>query len=296
MSKPYKKLNLEQGTEIWKQERLKHCTASQTPVLFGLSPYQTKLQLFEEKLTGKEREYSEQTKTLFQIGHKAEKAGRDWIESHLGITIPPTVVISNAIPDLLASLDGFSEAKNVVAEFKYVGKEVRLDVEKGKIPAHHECQVQAQLLATGAERCIYFVLDPEGNAAVTDIRPDKDYINNIGEEVTKFMKDVREGKAPEPSMRDYYFPEDPRFEKLRDLKFQMDQSKEQFESFKDELLKEYEDHHRIKSCGLVIIRALRKGNVNYSKIPQLKGVDLEKYRGTPINMVSISLEKKKERA
>jgi hypothetical protein len=33
-----------------------------------------------------------------------------------------------------------------------------------------------------------------------------------------------------------------------------------------------------KGCGISLTKVFKKGNIDYSKIPELKGVDLEKYR------------------
>jgi putative phage-type endonuclease len=287
----YVRLDLEQGTEEWKQERLKRITASQTPVLFDLSPYQTRLQLFEEKTYGKEEPVSEEKQVLFNIGHKAEEVMREYVRSKFNLEVTPAVVVSKECPELLASLDGFDESRGIIFEAKYIGQDALFDVKKGKIKAHHECQIQAQLLATGAEKCLYFGLDPKGEAAIVDIFPDNDYQARIAEEAVKFMSDVREGKEPEPSMRDFYIPDDPRFLDLKNLKLKADEIAAQFEALKKELALKYKDNPRVLAHGLTMIRSLRKGNVNYSKIPQLKGLDLDKYRGAPIETVTVRLKK-----
>lgn len=289
----YKILDLVQGSPEWLNARYDYITASDVPVLFDLSPYKTTLQLFEEKCMRVEAPKDKSKETLFAIGHSAEVAGRKWLVEKLGHDLPAVVVASTDIPELLASLDGFSEEESLVAEFKYVGKESLKLIKDGKLPAHHEYQVQSQLLATKASKAIYFALDPSGDAAMLDVLPNAEIQEQIKKQVQHFMSLVKTGESPEPSSRDYLTPEDARFDKLKELKLQMDQFSDQFEALKVELAKEY-THPRIKAGGVLFIRSFRKGNVQYAKVPQLKGVDLDSFRGKSIETVSVKLEKKEK--
>jgi putative phage-type endonuclease len=188
-------LNLEQGSEEWKQERLKYLTASQVPTLLGLSPYQKIPALLEEKISGKEAEVGSYKEYLFQKGHDAEAAGRAWIESDMGIKFPPAVVLSKACPGLLASLDGFNQdnpENRLTFEAKFMGAKALEEVKQGKIKPHHECQVQAQLLATGAKMCVYFATTTDGDSAIVNIKPDPAYAAKITEAVAEFMRDLNE--------------------------------------------------------------------------------------------------------
>lgn len=288
----YTKLDLIQGSPEWLAARRNYLTASDSSCLFELNPYKTKLQLFEEKAFGKEQPISDTKQTLFNIGHKAEEAGRNWYHKHFGIELKPAVLVSVPHPDILASLDGLNESKGFIFEAKYIGQEALDEVKKGNIKPNHDCQVQTQLLVSGAEKCVYFGLAPNGDAAIVDVYPNKDLQRDIAEAAAKFMADVRAGDAPEPSMRDFYTPEDPRFEMLRKLKEQGDQAADDFEALKRELTEHYSSYARIRAGGLTITRSFRKGAIQYAKIPQLKGVDLEKYRAKASETVTVRLDKK----
>jgi putative phage-type endonuclease len=290
--KLYTKLDLIQGSKEWLAARLEHVTASNVPCLFNLSPYKTKLQYFEELTTKTEKPISDQTQVLFDIGHKAEAMGREYVEKHYGFECPASVVVSQRCPGLLASLDGFNETRKIIFEAKYVGAEtLRKIKEEGTLPVHHEYQVQAQLLATGAEKCVYFALDPQGHAAVIELTPNADIQVEIIEAVQEFLSDLKEGKAPAPSMRDYIEIKDAKFEELERLKVQLDLTQKLFDEVKQELAEKYKDHTRIRSGLVTMVRSFRKGNIAYAKVPQLKGVDLEKYRGAAIESVTVRLEK-----
>ena len=49
---------------------------------------------------------------------------------------------------------------------------------------------------------------------------------------------------------------------------------------------------RVRAGGVTITRSLRAGNINYKSVPQLKGVDLERYRGKASEVVTVRIEKK----
>ena len=289
--KAYKLIELAQGTPEWLNLRYDHATASDAPVIQGLSKYKSKLQLFEEKVLRSEPDVKGK-ELIFSKGHSAEVAGREWVTKNLDIELPPAVVISNEVPDLMASLDGFNPDKQTIFECKYVGHEVLKEVKKGVLPVTHLVQIQAQLRATLATKCIYFAIDPSGNAATLEIFPDSASMQLVADNAAQFMGDVREGKAPAPSENDFYSPNDERFKQLLELKLQADHFSDEFEALKVKLTTEYKEYRRIKANGLIVTRVISKGNVDYKAIPQLKGVDLDRYRKGFKESVRVALDKK----
>lgn len=199
----YEKLDLVQGTTEWKMERMKRVTASQVPVILKLSPYQKAIQLMEEKFTGIEAEVNEYKQILFQKGHEAEAAAREWIKANMGINMVPAVLVSTINPDLLASLDGFDEKENVIFEAKYMGAKSLAEVGEGIIKEHHLAQIQAQLLVSGAEKCIYFAMDESGEARTIDVYPDEEMFSEILSKVSEFMRDLRILRSKHTELRDF---------------------------------------------------------------------------------------------
>lgn len=276
----YELLNVAQGTPEWLKERLKRVTASQTPTLFDLSPYQTKLQLWEEKISGKTQEVDQNKAILFERGHAAERAAREWIKSNVGLALEPAVLISKAEPDLLASLDGFAPERKLIFEAKYVGRDRLHEIKKGKLPPEHDCQVQAQLFVSGAEKCLYFALDPDGEAAMVDVLPSENWLKEIPYAAKNFMELVRTGKAPKETDRDIRKVEDPRFITLAQLSRRLAEVKLQYNTLEEQILNDYSQMGRVQGGEVSITRFYSKGTVDYDKIPQLKGIDLERYRKT----------------
>jgi len=46
---------------------------------------------------------------------------------------------------------------------------------------------------------------------------------------------------------------------------------------------------RTYGCGTEVLRSLRRGAIDYARIPELRGVDLEPYRKKPVEVVRINL-------
>jgi len=287
--RPYRTVDLEQGSPEWKALRLKHATASNVPAICNISPYKTRLQYFEELAYGVDRTVG--NAALFARGHAVEAQGRETLREILGISLDPRVVISNRIPELMASLDGFNEQENILFEAKYVSEQVMAFVLNKKIPEHHICQIQAQFLATGADKCFYYAQAPSGEVAIVDLFPEELYAAELEKEITLFMRDVREGKAPEPGDRDFQEIDDPAFAELMNLKLQADEAEKRFDAMKERIAKVYTGIPRIRSHGMTMIRSIRKGNVQYAKIDALKSMDLEPYRAAPSETVTFRIEK-----
>ena len=46
---------------------------------------------------------------------------------------------------------------------------------------------------------------------------------------------------------------------------------------------------RTYGCGTEVLRSFRRGSIDYSRIPELRGIDLEPYRKKPVEVVKINL-------
>lgn len=273
----YEKLDLIQGSREWHEARFDHFTASRAGVIDNVYPYATPLQYATEILKREARD-EDGKEALFAHGHAVEAAAREWCRANLNVELTPIVVRSTDLRCLLASLDGAVEDKGLTFEAKYVGRDALNDVKRGILKPHHEYQVQAQLLATGFDKCIYFAMDPDGEAAVMDIGPNPELQARLKAGIATFWDNLRAGILPEPCDRDILQVNDPQLSMLADLDGQIAALKKQYDALEEIVLKNYADKPRVQGNGVSITQAFRKGNVDYSKIPQLKGVDLDRFR------------------
>src|SRR5690606_38327925 len=101
-------LNIQQGSDAWKEIRQNYLVASEAPVIMGDSPHTKRDELLTMKSTGNEREISEWTERfIFKKGHECEALARPIAENLLdeelfALTCTNTV---SRLP-LLASYDG----------------------------------------------------------------------------------------------------------------------------------------------------------------------------------------------
>lgn len=290
----YKVIDLPQGTPEWLNLRYDYVTASQTPILFDLSPYQTRLGLFEEKVMRIETQDNRGKEVLFARGHSAEAAGRIFMQEQRGLDLQPAVLVSIEHPYLMASLDGFCEKTKAIFEAKFVGADTLKAVRDGNPPPHHLCQIQAALLVSGAEKCFYFVTDPSGDSHLAEVLPDLAYQDAIASAAKAFMDNVAKGTPPEPSERDFHVVDnEPLFEKYAYIDAQIKALEEVKESFRQNILEKYKDHKRVRGSSITVVKSIKRGSIEYAKIPVLKGLDLEKYRKASTEVVTIRVEKPK---
>jgi len=291
----YEVLDLVQGSMEWKKARLEHVTASNVPAILGISPYKTALEYATELLTGQELDESESKEFIFQKGHAIEAAGREWCRANLGVDIVPQVVRSLDRRYLMASLDGLDSQKGIVFEAKYVGRDALNEIKSGKLKVYHDAQVQAQLLATGFEKAIYFAMDPDGDAAVVDIVRKPDHEKKLAATLDKFWKDLKEGTLPKASPKDILQVEDPQLSMLAEMDAKLTAIQDEYDALKKEVLAKYEKNLRtIEGSGVVIQKAWRKGTIEWAKLAQAKGIDeqeQERFRKSGSLVTSVRIKK-----
>jgi hypothetical protein len=180
-------VDLEQGTDEWKDWRDSHWGASDANKLMGSSSDRNKL--LREKATGEKEQFDGFTLALFDKGHKAEADARPIVEQYLvqmepdnssfvewdaymdegesfllprcGVVEPgdfpkdlPEAVRDTLAAKLSASFDGITADGKLVWEHKLANKKLIAALDDGMVPATHYWQLEHQLLVSGAERAI----------------------------------------------------------------------------------------------------------------------------------------------
>ena len=150
-----KTVNLQQGTPEWKQWRASRFTASDAPVMLGISPYRTRESLLREKAIGDAPEHSDATLALFAEGHRAEGLARAMVERMIDDELYPTVVEDDD-GQLAASLDGMTLDGDTLFEHKLLNDDLRACRDNGApIPEHYRAQMEQQLMVTGAREVLF---------------------------------------------------------------------------------------------------------------------------------------------
>jgi len=260
-------VQLEQGSEAWIEWRKTKRTASETPVVMGLSPYQKPPALARVKRG---------LATVFQNsamsrGIQYEPEARAWFESHMGMIGKPVVA---ELGDYAASLDWWDE-KDTVCELK-VPANAESKLWTGEAPEMYIAQLQHQMQVVDAQigyLCVYL---PEASKGITyEVERDPRYWTQIHEAWEIFWAKYMTGDLPDDERTDQDWLD--AVERYLAHKSAVEAATALLEAAKGELIELAPDGG--KGFGIQVIKAERKGNIDYKKVPELKGVDLEQYRG-----------------
>jgi len=276
----------------WHKWRNAGLGASDAPTVMGVSPYKTRFQLWQEKI-GEAKGFDGNWAT--QRGHDLEPKARAQYELEHNVSMPPAFIEHPVFPFIRASLDGYGN--NIVLEIKAPGTEDHSLAVAGKVPEKYYPQLQHQLLVTGASCAHYYSFDGERGALV-QVAHDLEYQARLLKELQLFWDLVQTKTPPALVDKDYKAIED---SGVKYMVMQWLAAKEAADSAKllqDELAEKItaklKGHPRWQHAGVKIQNISRKGNIDYKKIPELKGIDLEQYRGKPVSFWQLSAPKVSE--
>lgn len=272
-----KLINLEQNTPEWLEFRRRRIGASEWATILGLNPHKTPLQLWEEKLGLRELPaYNER----MQEGHRIEPIARQWFNESCDYNFVPKVGVHDIYDWLHASFDGIDEDTETVLEIKNVKIEYHELAKQGVVPLLYAPQVQAQMFISGYEDAYYLSWGHE--PAWVHVIFDDEFINEALPKIEEFKRCLDNLVEPELTERDYVDKSDDVFltDKVQMYKYYQKMAKE-YES-KCEILKEeicsMVNHRNTKGQGFRVTKYTTQGRVDYSAIPELKDVKLDKYR------------------
>lgn len=286
----------------WLRWRQGGVGSSDAPIIMGVSKFKTAHQLYHDKIA--DDVVDEEDDFIQRRGNEIEARVRSLFEVEEGEPFPATLVESSDIPWLRASLDGLSACKKRAIEIKLLGKTDWENAKQhGVVPPQYVPQVQHALMVSGAEEIFLLgylyskqmpkVLDPEKLVRVR-VLPDAAYQEKLLIAETQFWTCVVDKKTPGLSERDYktltgYTRIAKRWHKLNE---KIEKLEEERDAARKDLLEaaEKSGHPRLRCAGVRLVKQSRAGNVNYKKIPELQGVDLDAYRGEPVTFWKVESE------
>ena len=283
-----RKVDLEQGSEEWLNWRKGLLTATDAPMLLGASPYVTPYKGWQRKV-GQAPEQAE-TEAM-RRGRHDEPIARDWFIKEFGIEMEPCCIESESYNYLGASLDGLSKCGKYVLEVKSNNDQYHFGLCDG-LPSFHLMQMQHQFLSSdNSVEKGYYVSINKGDKVVKEVYPDPIFQKAYLIKAWEFWKKVVFLEPPEMCAKDYRDKTDssPWKELAEDYKKickEIKELEEVKESHRKELIRLCEDENS-SGCGLKVFKKTVKGRVNYEAIPELHGIDLEKYRKEPSNVWTI---------
>ncbi len=270
-------LNIEQGSEEWLSLRNNKIGASDASAILGISPWSSAYQLWARKL-GLMPNLS--ITDSMKRGMELEPIAREYFCVTTGIDMVPSVVINDKRDWQIASLDGWNQNDKVALEIKCGGRNLYDNACMGVIPEYYNCQMQHQMSVLDIDWMFYFVYF-EGSGKIIEVQRDESFISTMLQQEQMFWDFLQNLEPPELTDKDYIEKED--FEwvnaanQWKTLKNDLKNLEIQEQSIRERLIR-LAGPSNCKGAGIRLSKVLRKGNVDYQMIPELSGVDLNKYR------------------
>jgi putative phage-type endonuclease len=274
-------LNVEQNTPEWHELRRTHIGASDAPIIMGVSPYMTPLELWRYKLENLEPQ-GFQDNEILKKGHECEIIAREIFNNTYNTNLKPCVCQSDSRQYCIASLDGLDIEKNLIVEFKYVGKQ---DFDNGKILQHHEPQLLHQCYVCETDRVLYVLYNDFYNTIkVIEYLRDEKKLKTLLKKEEEFYKCMTDKVPPEPTDKDFYVVDDSELSTLIDEYKKLNEELKNLEQKQKELKDKILNHEIIKSHQRVLINdtkifeIVRRGSIDTQRLQEELKIDLEKYR------------------
>jgi putative phage-type endonuclease len=262
-------LDLEQNTSEWEAFRRKHIGASDSPTICGVNPYKSPYKLWKEKAMG---EKDSLTHAMME-GHRLEAAARELAQVHWEMQFPPLCVLHSSINHLMASLDGYNKDRGVALEIKVVGENTYEKVlQEGPLLSWFY-QVNHQMECTESEITCLFVMHRDTHVyQVFSLIRNDGIIKEILEKDAAFYERLLNFDPPEDD--DVWRNAAETFLKAKEASLQ---AEEHLKTCKQHLI-EISGSASCRGHGVSTTKYFSKGSVDYSKIPEIKGLDLTPYR------------------
>lgn len=279
---------LVQQTQEWLDFRKKMLGASDAPAIMDVSPWKTSYQLWLEKLDLIPSTFQS---SAMRRGIQLESEAILNFCLMTGVQVAPKVIIHPSCSYMMASMDGISEDGKVAVEIKCPGEKDHWIAASGNVPEKYYPQLQHQLEVCGLDKIYYFSFDTHSQYLIEVARNDS-YIKTMLEKEAEFYECLQSFVAPKCN--------DPTVVRNDDIWSAVATDWTRVKTQLDGLLKR-EDELRVslaemagefptKGAGVRVIKVVRKGLIDYSKVPELKGIDLEPYRKDSIESWKVTRE------
>ena len=262
--------------------------ASDAPVIMGETPFKTPRTLWSIK-TGRMQE--DPAGPAARRGRELERFARRAYERRTGIQMEPLCLVHQEFEWMRASLDGLSFDGSTLVEIKCpLSLRDRASAQEGRIPSQYHAQLQHQLEVSGAEQAHYWSFHGSDGILI-EIHPDREYAKRLVEAEAAFWQLVKENRWPELANEELDLSADPKWRhtalRYREVRLRLENAA--FEEHKlRATLGRMATARRTYGCGVEVLKSSRKGAVDYSAVPELRGVNLEPYRKPPVAVVKIN--------
>lgn len=270
-------VKLVQGSPAWHEHRAKYRNASETAVVMGESPWQTPYQLWELR-TGRRQQV---VNAAMARGTALEPLALVTYEALSGNVMQPLVLIDG---EYSASLDGLTFEGDLLVEIKcpYKGQGSSLwqQVAAGEIPAHYRWQLEHQFMVSKAAKGHLYVFDGS-EGLLLEVTPCPERWDGMRSAWDAFMLCIRTDTPPPLMERDKVVRTDGEWQAAAEnysrLKAEAESLADQVDAAKEALVG-LAKHPSEAGFGVSVTRFWKTGSVDYKRVPELTGIDLNLYR------------------
>jgi putative phage-type endonuclease len=270
-------LDLEQNTPEWEAFRRTHIGASDSPTICGVNPYKSAYKLWKEKAIGEKQPIND----AMAKGAALEPEARKKASMHYGMEFTPLVIQHEEHDFLMASLDGFNPSKGALLEIKVVGDNTFAKTkEEGPLRSWiYQVHHQMECVGSCIDRAFIFVMHREsGHYHPFVVEREEEIIKEILLKDKEFYDRLINFNPPADTHR---HRDDGTWkvlaEKLLETKKIAEEAEAEMKKLRDALIAACEGES-CKGCGVTATKYMPKGSVDYSAIPEIKSIDLDKYR------------------
>lgn len=278
-----KKLDIEQGKQEWLSLRKNYIGASDATIIMGVNPWRTSYMLWLDKMGLSETKQTE----VMKRGLDLEPIARQKFIEEIGYDVFPVVALHDFRRFMMASFDGISENEEIAVEIKCPGREDHEKAMDGVVPEKYMPQLQHQMEVAGLDSMFYFSFT-EKSYKILEIERNDIYIKDMIGKEKIFWECIQNLEAPELIDRDYIKREDEEWIQLSKEWIEICKIEKRKEEIRKRLI-DISGQSNTMGGGIKLSKIPRKGNIDYKSVPELIGVDLEKYRKETIETYRIGV-------
>ena len=276
---------MEQRSKEWFSARKGKLTGSNIGAALGVNPWKTPEDLIRQMVRehhGAESEFSGNIATQWGQTHEPMaildyemSAGLEIRE--VGFVTHPEYEWLGASPDGLIGADAVAEIKCPFGQRKKAVPEFKSALDQ----PHYYAQMQVEMACTGRSVCHFYQWSPNGDK-IEIVPADADWWNKnfpiLEAFYERFLSETYNLDHMEPLLKEINTQKSKALiDEYADLTDAIDQATERKRDLLQELTVLAKNRNALVH-GCKLTKVERKGSVDYKSVPELKGVDLEKYR------------------
>ncbi|MFW9875232.1 MAG: lambda-exonuclease family protein [Candidatus Thorarchaeota archaeon] len=284
-----KKIDLTQQSPEWHKWRDEGIGASDAPIIMDISPFCTPHKLWQRKIG---IALQEKISPMMQRGIDLEQQALEAYMDYTGKIASPACFESDEYNFIRASLDGYGPDGAV--EIKIPGTVTYEKARAKEIEPWYYCQMQHQMFVTGLKQMDFWVYNEREGGILLEVKYNETHIKAILIQEKKFFELVQ-GLIPPPLSKKDYVDQNNNVtwielsEKWKVINKNLKSIEKQEKDLRKQLIKIAEKRNSIGN-DIQLTFSAKKGNINYDEIPELKNVDLEKYRKSPVEFCRLSIK------